>query len=108
MAAACLEGFGHPIFESWFRDADSGAAIIRRLRQEFVLGGHKAAAIATILQSVQVFLVSELPAQDVRTTGLVPFTSCQEALDRAFMEMDSDATLIILPSANMIMPKMGE
>lgn len=105
LVAACQEGFGHPTFEAWFRDAKSGAAIIQRLQQEFVLGGHKAAAIASILASTQVFLVSELPEQVVRTTGMIPFASCHGALERAIVEMGSDPKLIFLPSASTILPK---
>jgi nickel-dependent lactate racemase len=107
LAAACVEGFGHPTFETWFRETDSGAAIIQRLQREFILGGHKAAAIASILDSARVFLVSEIPEDDVRMTGMVPFASCQEALDHALDETGPDPSIIFLPTASSILPIDG-
>ncbi len=107
LAAACNDGFGHPVFEAWFRETDSGAAILQRLQREFILGGHKAAAIASILASARVFLVSEIPASDVRMTGMLPFASCQKALDQAMNETESQPSIIFLPTASAIQPIDG-
>jgi len=107
LVAASKEGFGHPTFEAWFRESENGTAILQRLQREFVLGGHKAAAIASILASTQVFLVSEIPETDVRMTGMVPFASCQEALDHALHEMGSDPLVIFIPTASAIQPIEG-
>ena len=50
--AECREGFGHNTFQEWFVGMDA-TAILARIRREFVLGGHKAAAIARALQKAR-------------------------------------------------------
>jgi nickel-dependent lactate racemase len=49
LVASCPETYGSPTFERWIRNAESPAQIIRILRENFELGGHKAAAIALLL-----------------------------------------------------------
>jgi len=38
----------------------SPESMITRIREDFVLGGHKAAAIAMVMQNAEIYLVSEL------------------------------------------------
>lgn len=106
MAAECREGFGNAVFKAWFREADSGEAIMHRLENEFVFGGHKAAAIASLLERVQIFLVSGLPHEDVALTGMQPFESCQTAVDQALSLMGSTASVIFLPVAGELIPEV--
>ena len=47
--------------------------LIDRIQREFVLGGHKAAAIAGLLARVDVYLVSEFPDEVVRSMCMTPF-----------------------------------
>lgn len=104
MAAECGEGFGNLNFKAWFQEAETGEAIILRLGKEFVFGGHKAAAIASLLSRVQIFLVSNMPREDVRLTGMHPFTSCQDAIGQAIDAMGPDARMIFLPVAGELLP----
>jgi nickel-dependent lactate racemase len=106
MAAECGEGFGNAIFKAWFQEAESGEAIIRRLENKFVFGGHKAAAIASLLGRMQVFLVSGLSHEDVALAGMQPFESCQAAVDQAIHLMGSTASVIFLPVAGELIPEV--
>ena len=80
LVARCPEGFGQKTFESWMRDMGSPDVLVERIQQEFVLGGHKAAAIAGMLRSVDVFLVSEFPDDVVRGMCMRPFATVDEAV----------------------------
>jgi nickel-dependent lactate racemase len=108
MAAECREGFGNDSFKAWFHEADTGDAIIQRLKRGFVFGGHKAAAIAALLARKRVFLVSALPRDDVAKTGMIPFHSCQEALDRAIHDQGPAAGIFFLPAAGSFLPDVKE
>ena len=63
LAAECPEGLGNATFERWMREAKSPADLVARVQSRFELGGHKAAAIASVLLRASVFLVSVLPAR---------------------------------------------
>ncbi|NIV38594.1 MAG: transcriptional regulator, partial [Anaerolineae bacterium] len=50
LVAECPEGFGNATCQAWLTEADSPDDVLARVRQEFVLGGHKAAAMAAVLK----------------------------------------------------------
>jgi nickel-dependent lactate racemase len=101
--AECREGLGEKTFESWLRGA-SPAQILERIQREFVLGGHKAAAIAAVLNRARVFLVSALAPELVRECGLVPFADLDRAVSAALDELGQGARLLCLPYGGSVLP----
>ena len=85
--AECSESLGNQIFECWLMEADSPQDMLDRIQREFVLGGHKAAAMAAVMHKASIFLVSTLPEELVRACGLVPFGNLDRALDAALAEV---------------------
>ena len=73
LVARCREGFGQQAFEEWMCGMGTPQVLVDRIRREFVLGGHKAAAIAGLLTDVDVLLVSEFPDEVVRSMCMQPF-----------------------------------
>jgi len=107
LVAECGEGIGHCRFAEWMTCADSPDELLRRLQERFVLGGHKAAAIAKIRrQRVRIFLVSSLDAGLVRAMDFEPYASAQEALAAAQSEMGQAALLVVMPHAGSTLPAM--
>jgi nickel-dependent lactate racemase len=107
--AECREGIGHPRFAEWLTCGDAPAELLRRIKERFVLGGHKAAAIAKILRrGVRVFLVSSLDAQTVQAMGFVACSSAQEALALAHAEMGRAATVAVMPHAGSTLPAVRQ
>ena len=102
LVARCHEGFGQATFESWMRDMGSPEVLVERIRQEFVLGGHKAAAIAGLLQRVDVFLVSEFPDDVVRGMCMHPFASVDEAVAAALARCGDDPQVLVVPHGNRV------
>jgi len=80
--------------------------MIERIGREFQLGGHKAAAIAMVLENAEVDLVSELDDAFVEKIFLKPMHSAQEALDKAFTRLGSDATVLAMPYGGSTLPKV--
>lgn len=108
LVAECGEGMGHPRFAEWLTCGDPPDELLRRIKENFVLGGHKAAAIAkTLRRNVRVFLVSALAPQTVRTMGFVPFGSAQDALAAAYHQFGDEATLAVMPHAGSTLPAVG-
>ncbi|MGE5580272.1 MAG: hypothetical protein ACM3WU_09540 [Bacillota bacterium] len=78
--------------------------IIERIRRKFVLGGHKAAAIARTLRKADLYLVSAVSAEIVMACKMTPFELPQEAVDAAFLKMGDDARVLIMPFGGSTVP----
>jgi len=107
LVAECKEGLGHPIFEEWLTAGQTPDELMERIRENFVLGGHKAAAIAAVLKQVRVYLVSALSPELARRCGFTPFATVQEALGAALAQVGSGARLLIMPYGGSILPAVS-
>ena len=106
LIGSCREGLGEKVFEQWMTESASPEEMIDRIRKDFQLGGHKAAAIAITLQKAKVFLVSELDDDFVRSLFLTPQPSAQTALDRAFELLGKDASVLAMPFGGSTLPRV--
>jgi nickel-dependent lactate racemase len=105
LVAECEEGIGHPRFADWLTCGDSPGKLLERIKGHFVLGGHKAAAIAKIRRrGVRIFITSSLDAETVRAMGWRPYGSAQEALTGAQNEMGANAVVALMPHAGSTLP----
>lgn len=104
LIGSCKEGLGEKTFEEWMTTAPTAHSLIERIEREFKLGGHKAAAIAMVLERAEVDLVSELDDDFVRSIFLVPQPSAQAALDHAFSKLGPDAKVLAMPYGGSTLP----
>ena len=108
LVAECPEGFGNKIMQQWMLEIPTPDEAIQRIQQEFVLGGHKAAAIALIEKRAAIYLVSNLPDDTVRRMRFTPFNSVQQALDHALEVLGGQSKVLVLPQAGSILPKLQQ
>lgn len=101
---ACNEGLGSAVFEEWLTSAEKAHDMVERIGREFRLGGHKAAAIAMVLERAKIYLVSEMDDDLVRSIFLDPKPSAQEAFDEAMEHYGPDATVIAMPFGGATLP----
>ena len=104
LMGACPEGLGSKTFEQWLLSADTAESMIHRVHTQFQLGGHKAAAIAMVLQNANIDLVSDMDPDFVRSIFLTPRASAQEAFDAAFEKYGKDATVLAMPYGGSTLP----
>ncbi|KUO75249.1 MAG: transcriptional regulator [Clostridia bacterium BRH_c25] len=107
LAASCKEGLGEHVFEQWMTTSASSEEMIANIQKNFVLGGHKAAAIGMVLKKAKVFLVSDLDEAFVKSIFLEPYNSVDKALDSAFEALGSDAKVIVMPYGGSTLPFVG-
>ena len=105
LIGSCREGMGEHTFEEWMTTSPTPESMIERIRRDFMLGGHKAAAIAMVLESADIYLVSDLPDDFVRRIFLKPFPSAQAALDAALEKLGKDATILSMPYGGSTLPR---
>ena len=108
LIGSCKEGLGEHTFEAWMKEAEKPADLIARIRSQFRLGGHKAAAIAMVLENADIYLVSEMKEDLVRTAFLTPKASAQQALEDAFQKLGPSATVLAMPYGGSTLPKLKE
>ncbi len=104
LAGSCREGMGQPVFESWMREAKTPRDLVERIQKDFRLGGHKAAAIALILERAEIYLVSEMDPELVTDIFMKPYSTVQQALDDALAKQGPDAKVILMPYGGSTLP----
>ncbi|HEY5465470.1 MAG TPA: transcriptional regulator, partial [Clostridia bacterium] len=96
------------VFEEWITTAKSPEAILERIQTDFQLGGHKAAAIATVLVRAGVFLVSDLDPDLVAKIFMHPFKEISDALEEAFKQLGDQAKVMVMPVGGSTLPVLKE
>lgn len=107
LVGACNEGMGSAVFEEWMNEAKEPEDLIKRIKENFKLGGHKAAAIAMIMEYADIKLVSQMDPDYVRSIFMEPCESLDEAVKDAFAKYGDEAKVIIMPYGGSTLPVMG-
>ena len=97
VAAACAEGSGSTLFETWMEEAYHPDQIIERIQQSFVMGGHKAYQIAREIKRARVHLYSQLPPGKVRAWFMNPIHHLSEIEQL----IENAANVTVLPQATL-------
>lgn len=108
LVGSCKEGLGEATFGRWIQEAKKPSDLTDRVQKHFELGGHKAAAIAMVLASAEVYLVSEMDPELTRKCFLEPFDTVQAAFDRAFARLGPEAQVLVMPYGGSTLPRVAE
>ena len=104
LIGACNEGLGSKKFEEWLVNANTSHELVERIGRDFQLGGHKAAAVAMILEYAKIILISEMEDDFVRSIFMEPMHSAQEAFDEAMEKYGPDAKVLAMPFGGATLP----
>ena len=96
LVAQCREGFGNAVYERWNNESDTPDDAIRRFNHSFEFGGHKAALIAQLSKTYDLYLVSDLSDTDAKKSFFIPVKSVQEALDD-ILDSNPDVRVHVMP-----------
>lgn len=88
-------------------NANKPKELIQRVESNFELGGHKAAAIAMVLDFAEIDLVSEMDPAFVRKLFLNPKETAQQAFDDALKKHGPDASVIAMPYGGATLPVLS-
>jgi nickel-dependent lactate racemase len=101
LLAECREGAGSKLFHQWMeKDLDT---IIRKIREKFILGAHKAFQFARELLWADVFLYSSMDPQLVEKYHLHPLRESGQ-IEAIVAESKS---IVILPQATATLPVLA-
>lgn len=103
--ASCKEGLGSVVFEDWMTKK-TPKQMIADIKNDFKLGGHKAAAISLVLQDSRIFLVSDLDENLVKDIHLEPFRTLNDAFEFATQILGENSTVYVMPYGGSTLPKV--
>ncbi|MBR3842578.1 MAG: nickel-dependent lactate racemase [Christensenellaceae bacterium] len=104
LVASCKEGLGEKTFERWMTTSESVDFMAAEIGRHFELGGHKAAAIAMVMQKAEVYLVSDLEEDFVKGIFFKPFKTLEDAYKAAQAKLGEDAKVIVMPYGGSTLP----
>jgi len=107
LVAECGEGLGEETFQAWIENASGPHDLIARIKADFQLGGHKAAAIAAIAARHSIYLVSGLPHEVVRQMAMQPFPTLQAACQAALDQQGPQAKVWTMPAGGSLLPVLA-
>ncbi len=104
--AACAEGSGSRAYELFMQDVKTVEEVFDKFsRQEFAIGPHKAFQFARELKRINVILVSQLPADQVKNLLLTPADNLDEAFRIALAQSPtSQPEIACMPLATSTIP----
>lgn len=103
--AECREGAGAPALEEYLRRFRGAAGMEQALRENFVLGAHKALWLARLGERYQVHLVSRFDPDLVRRCGMEPVASERhEQCVRELLARTPQARVAVIPNASVTVP----
>jgi nickel-dependent lactate racemase len=104
LVAECPEGIGNRTFEEWMTQGRMPQELLHSIQRQFVLGGHKAAAIAKVACQGRIFLVA--PSLAGRAlSGMEHYPDTQVAVDTALHALGPHARVLVLPEAGSVLPQ---
>ena len=101
LAAECAEGFGEDKFAEWMQEAKDFEGLFKKIRQKFVLGGHKAVAVSKLLTRARVILYSNF---DRAATNNMGFEKIDEigAFINGKLRENKDLRIAVVPNGRFI------
>ncbi|AKI97425.1 nickel-dependent lactate racemase [Kosmotoga pacifica] len=107
LLARCPEKFGSETFRKWMTSGKRPAELVEDLKRNFVLGGHKAAAISkVVLKTSEIFLVTNEEFAGEKLVGIECFSDPVEAIEAAFSEKGADAKYAVFPLGASTLPRI--
>lgn len=104
LVSKCRMGVGGETFVKLLSSCRSPQDTLDKIDKEFKLGYHKAAKIAEIARWAQMWAVTSLDDELLKSIFIRPFHSLQEAIDRA-IEQKGEEKIIFLMNASLSVPK---
>ncbi len=103
LLAQCRDGYGNATFFDWFRFRDL-CSFEAHLRTHYEINGQTAYSLLAKAQKFRIILVSALPPEEVRTMGLTPAKSLDEAMCMAEDMLPADYSAYVIPDGGTVLP----
>ena len=103
LLAECRDGYGNATFFNWFQYASCGE-LESALRKRYEINGQTAWSVKEKAQRFRIVLVSQLPAAEVVTMGMIPAENPGQALELARPMRPEGFTAYLIPEGGTVLP----
>lgn len=106
LVAECKEGYGNDTFQRWMTSGKEPKDLLEDIRKEFVLGGHKAAAISKVAVQTKIILVTSNKLAEEQLVGMEVYRDLDAAIEAGFALAGKGADYAVFPYGASILPKI--
>lgn len=104
LLSECREGIGNEDFYRMFIDYRDNKEREEALRENYTIGGHMAFHMSLMAEKFKIFLLSNLPGDEVRKTGMEPIKSLRDGLEKAKTLLGPNPSTYIIPEGHKLLP----
>ncbi len=101
LTAECPEGFGEDRFAEWMQGTRDFERLYEKIRNDFVLGGHKAVAVSKLLKRAGVILYSKFNEHETYNMGFEKIDDIQGFIDEK-LKQNKDLSVAVVPNGRFI------
>ena len=102
--AECSEGYGEERFQNWMEEAQRPEDNIERIKEKFLIGGHKAFAISKVAAEKEIILISSLSQEQTENIFAKKMDTIQEAVEYLEAKYEGNYSAYIMPQGSLTVP----
>jgi nickel-dependent lactate racemase len=106
IVAECRSGYGEVVFEKFMKAGFTPEGIMKEVKTNFVMGGHKAYGFAKVAAEKKVIFVTSMSEADVANLFARKAATVQEALKMAWADQGPGARVLVMPEGSLTVPSM--
>jgi nickel-dependent lactate racemase len=104
IAGECRDGLGEESFAEALNGKLLPLELMEELKNNFILGRHKASRIANINLNKEIYLVSNLVDEVKKNLFIKSFNSLEEAFSEAIKVQGENAKVLVMPYGSSTLP----
>jgi nickel-dependent lactate racemase len=106
LVSKCRSGLGDETFCHQMAFSTDPHRIMENLNREYKLGFHKAAKLAEIMTTNEIWAVADLEDSVLRKINVHPFPDVQNAVD-SLLAKDPNAKILVMMDGSVTVPRIG-
>ena len=106
VVSKCRLGIGENKYLTMISPDDTPESIVKKVKDDYVLGYHKVVKMAEINLWAKVWAVTGLDPEILKKIFIKPYASIQEAVDNAIKIMGKDSKVIFLLDSSVTIPML--
>jgi len=108
VAGECRDGLGEGKFAEALDGKLSPQELIEELKNNFILGRHKASRIAKIHLDSEIYLISDLADETKKNLFIKSFNYLEEAFSKAIKVQGEKARVLVMPYGGSTLPNLKD
>jgi nickel-dependent lactate racemase len=108
LVSKCRTGVGHDNFVKLMASSDTPKGTLDYIAKEYRVGYHKAAKLAEIALWAEMWAVTDLDDDILKSVFMKPYHDLQQALDDALEKKGPDAKILFMPNGSITIPLINK